>query len=288
VVNTRTLAASLGGLVAGGAAAVGVSWARARHVPLSSVHGDGYIGPEWPDRRGLRGERVAGEMASLDAFARPGFDPAGVHPDVRALYEHTAEFEMTLDATWHHPFRLGAALATRWTSRTEQLNLPAPGGDPKRVESDLHELAEPAATADPRDAPRLWVRTDTDTGEGVFVALYASTAPESTDAETPERLVNVAVPLPGASLATVMRLAHYGDGLELSTDCPGGGLYLHTKYGGFALPASQRFRVGPATDIDSPDPPDGVERRNADVLADQRIRLAGLPLVTVRYAASRS
>ena len=121
----------------------------------------------------------------------------------------------------------------------------------------------------------------------MFVALYASTAPEPTDVETPERLVNVAVPLPDASLATVMRLAHYGDGLELSTDCSSGGLYLHTKYGGFALPASQRFRVGPAADIDSPDPPDGVDRRNVAVLADQRIRLCGVPLVTVRYAACR-
>jgi hypothetical protein len=275
---SRAALAGFGGV----AAALGTALWRSSRVPLSSLHGDRRIGPAWPDRRGLRGERVPGEMDSLAAFARPGFDPDDVHPDVRALYERTADFGMTLDATWHSPFRPGAALASRWTSRIEQLNLPGPGDDPKRVSSALFALAEPAATADPRDDPRLWVRTDDDTGEGVFVAVYAS------HVEDGERLVNVAVPLPGASLATVLRFDHHGEGVELSTDCPRGGLYLHTDAGAFWLPAGQRFRVAPAGDPSAPSPPAGVSRDGAEVLADQRIRLFGLPLVTVRYAAARS
>ena len=264
------------GLVAGGVA-LGVAAADARDVPLSPHHGDARVGPDWPDRHGLRGERVAGEMASLDAYARPGFDPEAIHPDVRALYERTSEFGMTLTATWHRPFRLGACLASRWTSRIEQLNLPGPGDPPKRVTSDLFALAAPET--DPRDDPRLWVRT-ADDGEGVFVAVYASHVADG------ERVVNVAVPLPGASLATVLRMAHHGTGLELTTDAPDGGLYLHTDAGAVTLPASQRFRVAPASDPAAPDPPAGVT--DATVLADQQIRLCGLPLVTVRYAATRA
>lgn len=285
----RAVAAGFGGLAAATAGAVGLSYAAARGVPLSPLHGDGHVGADWVDRRGLRGEPVAGEIESLDAYARPGFDPDGVHPAVRALYERTSEFRMTLDATWHRPFRLGARLATRWTSRIEQLNLPGPGDDPTRVDSDLAELAPHAAAADPREAPRLWLRTDADTGEGVFTAVYASHVSDggATAEDARERFVNVAVPLPSASLATVLRMTHLGDGLALTTDCPGGGLYLHADAGAFRLPASQRFRVAPGRDPAAPAPPDGVDRYDAAVLADQRIRLFGLPLVTIRYAAIR-
>lgn len=266
------------GLVAGGVA-LGVAAAAARDVPLSPHHGDARIGPDWPDRHGLRGRRVAGEMASLDAYARPDFDPDAVHPDVRALYERTSEFEMAVSATWHRPFRLGARLASRWTSHIEQLNLPAPGDDSKQVTSDLFALAPAAASEDPREDPRLWVRTTAD-GEGVFVAIYATHVADG------ERVVNVAVPLPGASLATVLRLTHHGTGVALTTDAPDGGLYLHTDAGAFSLPASQRFRVTPADDPEAPAPPETPF--DADVLADQRIRLCGLPLVTIRYAATRA
>jgi hypothetical protein len=220
-------------------------------------------------------------MASLDEFARSGFDPDSVHPDVRALYERTVDFEMTVGATWHHPFCLGATLASRWTSRIEQLNLPGPGGEPKRVSNELFALADPLATDDPRADPRLWIRTDKNTGETVFLAIYASHVVDG------ERFVNVAVPLPGASLSTVLRIKHRGEGLELTTDCPDGGLYLHTAVGAVRLPANQRFRVAPVDDPLAPSPPDGDSQTEAAVLADQRIRLCGLPLVTVRYAATR-
>ncbi|ADJ16549.1 hypothetical protein [Halalkalicoccus jeotgali] len=251
----------------------------ARNVPLSALHGDGRIGPTWPERTDVRGDRVDGETESLEDYARSGFDPNAVHPDVRALYEETATFGMSVAATWHFPYSLGARVASRGTSRIEQLNLPGPGGDSKRVSSDLFALAEPAAETDPRDDPRLWIRTDDDTGEGVFVAIYASYV------DGDERFVNIAVPLPHTNLATVLRMEHYGDGIALTTDCPDGGLYLHTRTMAFKLPASQRFRVSPAHD--SPGSVADSARNEAAVLADQRISLLGLPLVTVRYTATR-
>lgn len=218
-------------------------------------------------------------MNSLEDYARSGFDPDVVHPDVRALYERTATFEMTITATWHFPYSLGAGLASRWTDRIEQLNLPGPDGDSKRVSSDLFTLAESAASSDPRDEPRVWIRTDTETGEGVFVAIYASYV------EDDERFVNIAVPLPSTNLATVLRIDHYGEGVSLTTDPPNGGLYLHTSLGAFRLPASQEFRVSPVQDSRASIHTDA--RNEVDVLATQRIYVLGLPLVTVQYTAIR-
>jgi len=282
-VHRRSRAAALGLGTAALATGLALSRARrrARDVPLSPLYADGRVGADWPARRGIRGRRVAGEMDALEDYAHPGFDPSAVHPDVRDLYERTVDFEMTLSATWHRPFRAGAALASRWTGRVEQLNLPGPGGGPKRVRSDLFALDGPAADADPRDDPRLWVRTDVETGDAVFVAVYASHVVDG------ERVVNIAVPLPGASLATVLRVTNRGDGLELTTDGPDGGLYLHTDAGAVRLPASQRFRVAPAADPAAPAPPAGVDDAAATVLAEQHIRLCGTPLVTVRYACER-
>ncbi|MDS0293841.1 hypothetical protein [Halogeometricum luteum] len=277
---TRRVALGLGGVgLAVGGVLAGARRA-ARGVPLSPLHGDRYVGPAWPERGGLRGDGVPGEMGSLDDYARPGFDPGAVHPDVRALYERTASFGMTVDAEWHRPYALGARLASRVTSRIEQLNLPGPGEDRKRVSSDLFALADAAAADDPREDPRLWVRTDDETGEAVFVAVYASYV------DAGERFVDIAVPLPGANLSTVLRMEHDGAGVALTTDCPDGGLYLHTAAGAFRLPAAQRFRVLPADDLGSSF--DGFEEfgDEADVLAEQRISLLGLPLVTVRYAAA--
>lgn len=219
-------------------------------------------------------------MDSLVDYARPGFDPDAVHPDVRALYERTESFGMTVAAEWHRPYALGARLASRWTSRLEQLNLPGPGEDPKCVSSELFALADSAASADPRDDPRLWVRTDDDTGEAVFVAVYASYV------DGGERFVDIAVPLPRSNLSTVLRMERDGRGVALTTDCPDGGLYLHTGAGAFRLPAGQRFRVSPAEDPDAPF--SEAPGSDADVLAEQRISLFGLPLVTVRYAAART
>ncbi|WP_255151572.1 hypothetical protein [Halorarius halobius] len=256
------------------AGAAGYARHRARGIPFCPLVAGSRVGADWPERRGVTGDPVAGEMDDLATYARPDFDPGRVDPAVRALYEHTADFEMTLAADWHRPFRAGAAVAARATSRLEQLNLPGPGEGTRTVESRLCRLDAP----DPRDDPRLWVRTDRATGEAVFVAVYASHVRDG------ERLVNIAVPLPGANLSTVLRMRHLDSGLELTTDCPTGGLYLVTPVGAFALPASQRFRVYPGAHPDAPDAPDG---RPADVLATQAMWLAGARFLTVRYAARR-
>jgi hypothetical protein len=277
--------------VLGALAALGVlgtlrSLWRARSVPLSPLTADGRVGPDYPEREGIAdGSAPAGEMDDMAAYARPDFDLDALHTEVRAFYERTSDYRMTYRARWHRGFRLGAALAGRFTERLEQLNLPGPGGDPRELESRFAGL-DPAA--DPRDGARMWVRTDPDTGKGVFVAAYAGHAGEG------GKLVNIAVPLPRSNLSTVLRpeeldCAHpEGAGIELTTEGGReGGLYLAVPPLAFSLPMGQRFRVWPA---DAPGAPAfGWAGREgaADgplLVATHEMWILGVPFLTVEYA----
>ncbi|WP_439027692.1 hypothetical protein [Haloarchaeobius sp. DT45] len=251
--------------------------ARVTEVPLCPLSSRGRIGPDWVARAGVgTGEELPGEMDDLDDFARPEFDPGRVAADVRDFYEHTADYEMVLTAEWHRPFRTGAWLASLLTRYLEQLNLPAPGDSRARHLTNHLERLNPAV--DPRDGARAWVRTDHDTGEGVFTAMYA------THERDGEQFVNIGVPLPGANLSTVLSIRHLGESgaVELTTDASGDpGLYLVTPVGAFELPMEQRFRVWPAGASRASQP--AVE--DASIVATHEMWLFGQQFLTVQYAA---
>jgi hypothetical protein len=210
---------------------------RARDVPLSPLAAGWRVGADYPERKGIVADgEVAGEMDDLSDYAGPGFDPEAVHPAVRDFYERTADYDLAYAVRWHRPFRLGAALAGLATSRIEQLNLPSPGesgsgarpesGESARQESPTRDLRSRFArvdpAADPRPGARAWVRTRAD-GTAVFVAIYAHHERDG------RRYVNIAVPLPGGNLSTVLRpenLDSGGDG-----DGEGGGIELTTLGG---------------------------------------------------------
>lgn len=225
----------------------------ARSVPISPVTADWFVGPDFVERRGLTaGETVAGELDDLDILAGDGFDPAALDPAVRRFYERTGEYHLRYRATWHVPFRTGAALATRLTRHIEQLNLPAPSDEAwHELESRFLAVSEPPDPSQPEATPnredvRAWVRTDPETGDAVFVALYATHECDG------QQLVNIAAPLPGGNVSTVLRPAHLdgpsdgsgATGIRLTTEGDGDpGLYLRTPIGPLEVPAGQEFRV---------------------------------------------
>ena len=274
-VGTASLAlaavATLGGLALAGARRA------ARGVPLSPLVGGRVVGVDYPEREGIVAPpHPAGEMDDLGAYARPGFDPEAVHPAVRRFYERTAEYVLSYRTTWHPGFRTGAALASPLTSRLKQLNLPGRSHGDFRVLRSRFLGVDPAA--DPRDGARAWIRTG-DSGEAVFVAIYAS------HGRGGETYVNIAVPLPRSNLSTVLRLGALdagdedGTGIELTTDGDGG-LYLVTPAGAFALPMAQTFRVWPAR---SPDAPVGAPDARTTVVATHDMWLLGRKFLTVEY-----
>lgn len=243
-----TLVVAFVGLVAW---TLGRGRAAARAVPISPVTADWTVGPDFVEREALAtGASAAGELDDLSTLASETFDPDAVDPAVRAFYEDTGEYSLRYRATWHVPFRTGAAVATRLTRRIQQLNLPGPGDESWHdLESQFLVVDEPADPdtapgTPPRDDARAWIRTDPETGDAVFVALYA------THERAGERLVNIAAPLPGGNVSTVLRpevLDASGDippGIRLTTRGGGdAGLYLRTPFGPVKLPAGQEFRV---------------------------------------------
>lgn len=271
--------------------------ARARGIPFSRVYGGTHIGADFPERREIAADEVPpGEMDDMAAYDREAtatrdeFDADAVNTRVRDFYERTGAYAMTYRTWWHRGFRLGASLAAPLTSRIEQLNLPGPGDvSHHRLRSRFAQLR---SDVDPREEARAWVRTDAETGDTVFVALYASHVAESDvkDAESSEdsgeRLVNIAAPLPWTNLSTVLRIRHFPDdtdstGVELTTwagEDPG--LYLVTPLGALKLPMEQRFRVWPP---EATDAPEAIDPR-ASLVATHEMWLLGRQFLTIEYA----
>jgi hypothetical protein len=284
----RTLAAASTLLLALLTVALARARDRAREVPLSPVSAKWYVGPTFVERAGLTtGDAPAGEVDDVAHFAGESFDPARLDSAVREFYERTAAYEMRYRAKWHPPFRTGAAAASRLTSHVEQLNLPGPNDeDWHRLESRFLDVAEPGSVAvgdDPdepaREGVRAWVRTDPETGEAVFVALYA------THHRDGEGFVNIAVPMPGGGVDTVLRPEHLdrgdgggGTGIRLTTGGSGDpGLYLRTPLGAFAVPAGQAFEVWR----------EGSEK-NGKLRATHEMWLLGRSFLTVEYEIDRA
>jgi hypothetical protein len=276
----RLVAIALLALLAG---ALGRLRARARDVPLSPVTASWFVGPTFVERAGLTtGEQVPGELDDIARLAGDRFDPETVDPEIERFYERTGEYDLRYRTRWHSPFRTGAALANRLTSRIEQLNLPGPGDESwHRLESRFLDVEEPAIGGDApeREDVRAWVRTDPETDEAVFVALYA------THHRDGEGFVNIAVPLPGGAIDTVLRpetlddSGGEGTGIRLTTRATGDpGLYLRTPFGAFELPGGQEFRVrraDPETETDS------------ELWASHEMWLLGRRFLTVTYEIRR-
>ncbi|MFB6221457.1 MAG: hypothetical protein ABEH90_08470 [Halolamina sp.] len=241
-------------LVALLAAALHRARERARDVPLSPVAAGWFVGPNFVHRAGLVAEdptSIDGELDDVGTLAGDTFDPDRLDPEVRRFYERTGAYDLRYRTRWHPPFRTGAALATRVTSRIEQLNLPGPDDESwHRLESRFLDVEEPGA--DEKAAPeqpvredvRAWVRTNPVTGEAVFVALYA------THHRGGDGFVNITVPLPGGGIDTVLRPVNLdrgdgeGTGVRFTTYGTGDpGLYLRTPVGALELPAEQEFEV---------------------------------------------
>jgi hypothetical protein len=102
---------------------------------------------------------------------------------------------------------------------------------------------------------------------------------------------NIAVPLPGMNLSTVLHvdtMKTHGNGVTLTTqtETSDEGLYLVTPLGAITLPMDQRFRVWPA-DTPDPDAPGDTDTtptdRPADIVATHEMWVCGRTFLTVTY-----
>jgi hypothetical protein len=231
-----------------------------------------------------------GLVDRLDEYGRDGFDPARVHPDIRAFYEQTARFRLYVVPAWRPGFRLGARLF-RWLMRSiDQLGLPRDPVADDQMHSRIVALRD---DRDGRSGVRAWIRTHGRSGAVVYAAAYAV----HRSAGIP--YMNIAFPLPGGSLASVLRMDPWpdagADGLVLSTLPRAGafgdqGIYLVYPRLAVRLPMDETITVAtPAwagrLGVDPGAAPPGAGA--AVVLARHDMWLLGVRFLTLIYWLAR-
>jgi hypothetical protein len=222
--------------------------ARPPGTPFSRLQSRGRVGPDFFQRVGVVPSLPRAPRGLVDDFAdyrRGDFDPGAVHPAVRAFYEETALHALLVRPDWRPGFRLGARLYKLVSSRVGQMNLPLTAeGSGDAIDSAILPID---SAADGRRNVRAWVRTYSRSGQAVYVAAYAN---HSLGAQT---YMNIAFPLPGGSVTSVLRIAALGDApgtggvllttLAASPRLGDEGVYFANRLVPIRLPIDETIRV---------------------------------------------
>ncbi|MFW6720954.1 hypothetical protein ACHZ98_12450 [Streptomyces sp. MAR4 CNY-716] len=156
-----------------------------------------------------------GIVASLDALAGPGFDPAEVDPRVREFYEHTARFTLDIEPRWRLWVRPGYLLYRALVAQPlGQANVPMNQREVQRgMRSRIDTITPPPDKAAAGEiAVRGWIRSFADTDDPIYVGIY------TTYRHGDHGYVSVGFPLPHASFtATLLPRARPGGGLTLTS-----------------------------------------------------------------------
>lgn len=246
--------------------------------PLSRVRGRGHVGPRFFDDQQVGAPR--GLVDDLAALGHAGLDADAVAPPIRAFYQRTADHDLVVRPRWRRGFRTGARRWQRIGRRLGQLDLPtrAERGD-EGITSRIVGL-DPAR--DGRRDPRAWVRQFAD-GRAMYVAAYA------THVHAGRAYMNIAFPLPGGSMTSVLRMDHLGAGVRVSTRVGGdAGIYFVARLGRWTvpirLPLSEIIDVWTADDPAAPADLRAATPAGFTTIARHRVWLAGVAFVTLDYA----
>lgn len=258
-------------------------------IPFSLLRSRGRVGPDFFHRLGVVTHLRAPPLGLVDDLAeyqRPDFDPHGVHPSIRAFYEQTSHYSLLVRPAWQLRFRSTARLFKHFSSWVGQMNLPLSAE--RREELIDSQIVPIDDSHDGRTNVRGWIRTYTRTGEAVYVAAYAN---HSMSAQT---YMNIAFPLPGGNLTSILRLEllETGRGLNgvLLTTLPGPngrgdeGVYFANPLLPIRLPLNETIRVRPAA---PPGLPSGSAEGTwavAPIIARHDMWLFGIKFLTLDYA----
>jgi hypothetical protein len=253
--------------------------------PMSHIAGGVTIGAGFLARRDLEREPTPAPRGLVDHIGdlgHEGLDATRVSPAIRAFYERTGDHEMIVVPAWTLGFRTGARLWGWVARKIGQLQLPVrTGTEPRGHEGITSRIVAVDASADSRTAPRSWIRTFPD-GRALYVAIYS--AHQADD----RAYMNIAFPLPGGNLTSILRMDHLGGGVSVSTrrggDC---GIWLVPRMFGVAVPIltpmSEEVDVW---DLDDPQVSDELRRWAAGytTVARHTLWLFGVRYLTLSYA----
>jgi hypothetical protein len=221
-------------------------WLRAP-TSSSSVVRDGWLEAEAARYGGSVDAPTpgAGLLASMAALDGPGFAAAGLQPQVRDFYEHTADWHIEVWSGWAPWAWPGGELVSRFFGRrVEQLALPMrPLDVAQGMDSRVSVIRDGAGA----QVGAGWLRTLRATGEYVFSGCYS--ARRLPGAVRPS--VHVAFPLESGNVQVFLRPEVLPDGSFRLVSPPGlfgaDGAYVVVEDGGrtFAsrAPVHESFHV---------------------------------------------
>lgn len=175
-------------------------------IPFSRLASRGRVGRDFFERSDL--VRDSGKHSprgltdDLLIYDRTNFSTARLPPLLRRFYENTVNFRMIVRPRWRPLFRFPAKLyKALFSARIEQMNFPLePESGEERITSRILPLR---SEADGRENVRAWVRHYTETGKAVYAAAY------SQHSYAGRTFMNIAFPLPGGNLTSILRLYSY-------------------------------------------------------------------------------
>ncbi len=246
-------------------------------LPVSRLRSRGRVGAQFfAGHAAGPGPAPTGLLDALADLDRAGVVAAAVDPGVRGFYEQTARHDLAVTPRWRFPFRLAGRLSHTLGRAVGQMTLPLATTAPVAMPSRIVPV-DPAI--DGRPGVRGWVRTLGPGGPPVYVAAYATHRDPAGAA-----YMNVAFPLPGSNLTSVLRIDHdpaRPGGLVLTTcsmgqdDTGDQGIYFVTALGPVRIPMNETLSVWPE--------PAGAA---TPLRARHRIWLLGLPCIDLDYAIS--
>jgi hypothetical protein len=138
-----------------------------------------YVGTDYvrdlADELGARYSADAQEtgiVASLDALAGPGFDPAQVDSVVREFYEHTTRFALDIVPRWRLWVRPGYLLyRTLVARRLGQASVPM---NQREAQRGIRSRIDTVTGVDGTVSVRGWIRSFADDDEPIMVGIYTT------------------------------------------------------------------------------------------------------------------
>ncbi|HLH24319.1 MAG TPA: YndJ family protein [Chloroflexota bacterium] len=252
-------------------------------LPLSRLVSRGRVGSDflWRINAVAESGRVpTGLVDDFSIYRRDDFDPARVHPAIRAFYEQTVRYSLVVRAEWRPGFRLAARVWRRVSTWAGQESFRVAADRADEVVSQIVPIKD---EADGRQNVRAWVRTYSATGEAMYVAVYANHTLGS------QTYMNIAFPWPGGNQTSILRIEAYGtDGASgiLLTTRPGSGargdegVYFVTPVIPVRLPLNETIRVWVE---EASSGVLGAASRAVTVLARHDFWFLGIPCLTLHY-----
>jgi hypothetical protein len=256
-------------------------------IPFSHLSSMGYVGPHFFDRfmRGRPGGRPTGLVDNMSEYQRPDLPVDILHPDLRAFYEQTAFHGLLVVPEWKPGFRMLSRIYKPISRRIGQMNFPLQSeSDEDLIASSIVPLDD---RLDGREGVRAWIRTYEKTGEAVYAAAYA------THTHAGHTYMNIAFPLPGGNLTSILRLQASQENaintmLLLTTLRTGNkigdeGIYFATRNLSIRLPMNETISVWAADADEAGERFRLAAPRNTTVIARHDMWLFGLAFLTLYY-----